>query len=371
MIYDIRQELRDFTYITSVYKYIASYNLKGHQIGRKIGDMLEILTLGGIRKCPALCSHLDTEGKLEGFTTAGHKVEFGFYHNIENKTGLFGAIECKCVGVEETTSGKGQACLRRLHDQERFALEFHGRWMDEPIVETISLSSHTDTSAVLILKNKKEAAAQAVTISVGENIKIVVDENQNLMHTTPNGSMLKEIPGIIRICKTIKFDHISGDVCQFSLYNCLTGPQTIEKAKQASFVAMDLRKKIDGHWGKEELPEADKHMNFLHVICEFSHWEKKSRSVIETCIDHNIIVPDAVLIKAFQVFEEKFGAKHMLDMISKNKYMEKQEVQSAIENVFRHFDDHIFYDIALETYVQFDYCNKKLIVTPQKRAVHL
>lgn len=305
MIYDIKQELRDFTYITSVYKYIASYNLKGHQIGRKIGDMLEILTLGGIRRCPALCAHLDTEGRLEGFTTAGHKVEFGFYHNVKYKTGLFGAIECKCVGVEETTAGKGISYFRTLRDQGCFSLEFHGRWMDEPLIETISLLSHTDTSAVLVLKNEKENVSHTIPICVGENIRLIVDEDQNLMHTTPNGSMLKEIPGIIRICKTIKLSRISEDICHFTLHNCLTGPQTIEKAKQASFVAMDLRKKIDGHWGKEELSQADKHMNFLHVICEFSHWEKKSRSVIEACIDHNIIVPDAVIIKAFQVFEQR------------------------------------------------------------------
>lgn len=56
MIYDITQELRDFTYITSVYKCIAAYNLKGHQIGRKIGDMLEILTMGGVYQNPALLS---------------------------------------------------------------------------------------------------------------------------------------------------------------------------------------------------------------------------------------------------------------------------------------------------------------------------
>ena len=41
-----------------------------------------------------------------------------------------------------------------------------------------------------------------------------------------------------------------------------------------------------------------KKMNFIHVICEFSHWEEKSRNVITTCIDHNLIVPDAVLIKS-------------------------------------------------------------------------
>lgn len=120
MIYDITQELRDFTYITSVYKCIAAYNLKGHQIGRKIGDMLEILTMGGVYQNPALLSRLDTEGKLEGYTTAGHKVEFGFYKNVREKQGLFGAVECKCVGVEETTAGKGQNCLRKIKVGESF-----------------------------------------------------------------------------------------------------------------------------------------------------------------------------------------------------------------------------------------------------------
>ena len=68
MIYDITQELRDFTYITSVYKCIAAYNLKGHQIGRKVGDMLEILTMGGIYKNADLLSKLNTEGRLDGYT---------------------------------------------------------------------------------------------------------------------------------------------------------------------------------------------------------------------------------------------------------------------------------------------------------------
>jgi len=346
MIYDINLELRDFTYITSVYKCIAAYNLKGHQIGRKIGDMLEILTMGGVYNCPELLEHLDTEGKLEGFTTAGHKVEFGFYHNPRRKTGLFGAVECKCVGVEETTAGKGHSYLRKLHNGEAFLLEFNGRWMDNRITQTITLLSHNGDTATVRLTNSKNDTTQDITMSVGQNIKIVVDENQNLLNTTPNGNMLNEIPGIIRICKTIKLDNITTDICQFSLYNCLTGPQTIEKAKQASLVAMDLRKKIDGHWGKEEVNPDSRRMTFLHVICEFSHWEEKSRNVIKTCIDHNIIIPDVVLIKAFEVFEEKFGTQNMLDMISKNNYENRSDVRDAVSEVFTFFEEHIYYDIA-------------------------
>lgn len=78
MIIDINSELRDFTYITNVYKCIANYNLKGHQIGREIGDMLEVLTMSAIYQNANLAERLSIEKRLEGYTTAGHKVEFGF-----------------------------------------------------------------------------------------------------------------------------------------------------------------------------------------------------------------------------------------------------------------------------------------------------
>lgn len=157
MIYDITQELRDFTYITSVYKCIAAYNLKGHQIGRKIGDMLEILTMGGVYQNPALLSRLDTEGKLEGYTTAGHKVEFGFYKNVREKQDLFGAVECKCVGVEETTAGKGQNCLRKIKVGESFSIDFNGRWMNTQISQTIKLLNQTADGITVELTNSNIA----------------------------------------------------------------------------------------------------------------------------------------------------------------------------------------------------------------------
>ena len=362
MIYNINDELRDFTYITSVYKCISAYNLKGHQIGRKIGDMLEILTMGGIYNCPELLARLNREGELEGFTTAGHKVEFGFYDDARNKRGLFGAVECKCVGVEETNAGKGQAYIREVQDNGSFTIGFKGQWMTSKIVQTVTVISHLGNSAVIRLSNNITPSTTDITISVGENIKIVVDENENLLHTTPHGNMFEEIPGIIRLCKKIKLDAIHEETSRFLLYDCLAGPQTIEKAKQASLVAMDLRKKIDGHWGKEEVPDDKKKMNFITVICEFSHWEEKSRNVITTCIDDNLIVPDAVLIKAFEVFEETFGIQNMLDMIRKNSYAENDDVRKAIGQVFEHFENHVFYDIAKNSYVRFAYQEGKLVV---------
>lgn len=361
MIVNMQNELREFTYITNLYKCIANYNLMGHQIGRKVGDMLEILTMGVVYQNSTLRTHLDTEGKLEGFTSAGHKVEFGFFDNPRRKDGLFGAIECKCVGVEETKFTSGH--IKNLSPNSSFDISMSGQWMTNSITATVKLISITGNTGLLEITNSKDNRTQQIQVSAGDNIKLIVDENENFLNTTPHGNMLAEIPGIIRICKTIKVDSISNTSIKFSLWNCLTGPQTIEKAKQASLVAMDLRKKIDGHWGKEDVNQANKLMTFIHVLCEFSHWEEKSRNVIKTCIDHNLVVPDEILIYAFKCFEDHFGTANMLPYISKKKFETDPQVRSVINDVLAYFDNHILYDIEQNGYVTIECNNNSLSVT--------
>lgn len=367
MIVNINNELRDFTYITSVYKCISNYNLKGHQIGRKIGDMLEILTMGAIYQNTDLVNCLSIEKKLEGYTTAGHKVEFGFFHTIDGKNSLFGAIECKCVGVEETTSGKKEKYLRKLKPHQSFNLDFSARWQPSPITFSFKVNGiNNDTVEISVSANSEPALNNSFHMKVNDNIKVIIDEKNHCIVTSPDGNMLHEVPGIIRILKTIRLKEIninSNDVI-FALYDCLTGPQTIEKAKQASLVAMDLRKKIDGFWGKEEIPAGEKNMTFIHVICEYSHWEQKSRNVIRTCIDHNVIVPDAIINKAFEVFEEYFGIHDMLDHISKKQYIDNPHVKDAVNYILSFFENRVFYDIELNSYIKFNYANNALIVQP-------
>lgn len=365
MIVDIDSELRDFTYITSVYKCISNYNLRGHQIGRKIGDMLEILTMGAVYQDPQLVERLSTEERLEGYTTAGHKVEFGFFNVSQGRRQLFGAIECKCVGVEETTAGKNNRHLRKIRENESFTIDFSGRWQPSPITFRLKVQRiiNNGTVEAEITANSSPALHRSFVFHAGENIKVVIDENNHCLATTAHGNMLDEIPSIIRTCKTIRFQEILNGAAVFALFDCLTGPQTIEKAKQASLVAMDLRKKVDGYWGKEEIPAGQRHMTFVHVLCEFSHWEKKSRNVIKTCIDHNVIVPDAVIIKAFEVFEERFRER-MLDRISKREFERNPQVRQAIDDILTYYENRVFYDIEVKRYVSFTYSNASLAVIP-------
>ncbi|HFU3942893.1 TPA: hypothetical protein ACGO2T_002034 [Streptococcus suis] len=332
----------------------------GHQIGRKIGDMLEIITMGMVYRTPNLLKSLDIEGKLEGYTSAAHKVEFGFFSNLEDKTGLFGAIECKCVGVEETKLSKDNT--RTLKIGEKFDIPLNGQWTDSKLNISIKLTKIENDSITLKVSNDKDNSVKMLYLTDRHNFKIALDEDEKLFITSPDGDMLTEIPTIIRILRTIKVNKIEANSCTLALFSCLTGPQTIEKAKQASLVAMDLRKKIDGFWGKEDVNACDKKMNFVHVLCEFSHWEEKSRNVIRTCIDHNIIIPDAVLIYAFKLFEENFGINNMLDNISKKKFVDSQEVRDAVYRVLDHFENHVLYDIDIKEYVKFENSSNRLVV---------
>ena len=100
--------------LSDVFKYISFYRSAGHQIGRKVGDMLEVLTYGALHYDENLKKRLHIEPNLYGFSDAGHKVEFlitkdvntnllkgGSVTNLENYIGF---IECKKVGVEQTVS---------------------------------------------------------------------------------------------------------------------------------------------------------------------------------------------------------------------------------------------------------------------------
>lgn len=362
MIIDMTTELRDYTYITNIYKCISNYNLMGHQIGRKIGDMLEILTMGSIYNNEDLKKHLATEGKLEGYTSAEHKVEFGFFDDPKKKKNLFGAIECKCVGVEETKATSGHTQTLKVGDS--FDILFNPHWLEEQIKVTITLKEIHDTSATVELTNTQDDRCHTILIPIENNIKLIIDEHQKFLNTTPNGDMLTEIPSIIRMCKTVKLKSISKTDCTFTLWNCLTGPQTIEKAKQASLVAMDLRKKTDGCWGKEDLTEDKKTFTFIHVLCEFSHWEEKSRNVIRTCIDHNLLIPDAILIHAFNSFEGKFGTADMRDFITKKQFEKNPVVRELVFEILNHFDNHILYDIEQNQYVNIILQDNKLQINP-------
>lgn len=108
---DLTEDRPDYVHLSDVFKYISHYRRAGHQIGRKVGDMLEVVTLAAIYLDNNARQRLVLEPKLYGFSGAGHKVEFGLFHLDEQgkpkteMSDLAGFVECKKVGVEQTIDG--------------------------------------------------------------------------------------------------------------------------------------------------------------------------------------------------------------------------------------------------------------------------
>lgn len=112
---------RNLLHLSNVYKYIQQYGIKGHTIGRKVGDLVELLTYA------YLCSKKDFVGKIKrekrimGFSGAAHKVEFVIVCD-DREVGL---IECKRVGVEVTTLQSLKT--KSLEEGESAAFSFNPR----------------------------------------------------------------------------------------------------------------------------------------------------------------------------------------------------------------------------------------------------
>jgi hypothetical protein len=340
------------THLSDVFKYISHFRHAGHQVGRKVGDMLEVLTYAALTADPDLGARLHIEPKLYGFCDAGHKVEFAVLANptgkvekageIRDPARLIGFIECKKVGVEQTTrlsfktAHKDQDYLfsgghslttvfsRKLREKVRFMVHFH-------VKEGNALE-------VSVLENGTEVLRETVT--TGHRIMFAMTANH--LRVLGNGQSLRDIQEPLLSCHVLDFTRVHEGTAKVILNDCLAGPQTPEKAKQASFVALDVRKL---RYGQFDRRDEERQFVSVLVLTEFSHWEPKSINVVRACLDKVVVVPDSILVDAFERFEAAFGPV-FYDRIAKDKFETDPEVRRIALEVIRDNDNgKIFQDI--------------------------
>lgn len=288
--------------LSDIFKFTQGLGQKGHQIGRKVGDAIELLTLGIINLNSNLTKHLIIENGVEGATTAKHKVEFSFY-NLENEKpskkaeDLFGLIECKKVGVEQTVKQNFKTWKSQPENKKDF-FETNGysftispsnknyKW------KILVTPSDVQGNNLLVQTSKIESEEEDIeanfTFNCNNNsqILIAVDVNYDLHILGPN-QILSEIEISLNKCVIIQtISTKQGKVSRINVNESLPGPQTPEKAKQASFVSLDVRKRVLGRFDKTD----DKSFISILVIGEASHWEDKSRAMIRLCNDYNLIL---------------------------------------------------------------------------------
>lgn len=367
-------------YLSDVFKFTQGLGQKGHQIGRKVGDAIELLTLGMINLHPELTTYLEIEDGVEGATSAKHKVEFSFYKlNADGQPSkiseeLFGIIECKKVGVEQTIKQNYKQWLTIAANKRNFHLTDGYDFTISPSatafkwsIKIIGENADGGNIKVEIVKIEDGAVIETETkrfnCAVNQQLLIAVNANNELFLLGPN-EKLSQVEGFIHKCIIIEIKKINGNnITEINVNESLPGPQTPEKAKQASFVSLDVRKKVLGQFDKSE----NKAFISILVIGEASHWEEKSRSMVRLCNDYNLIVPDKILVYLFSKFEEKFGENYQ-DKITKTKYRDSADVRDIITEIITHFEKKILSEMETGVFMQFKYENidnhNRLIVAP-------
>lgn len=338
-------------YLSKVFRFIFAYGQKGHQIGRKVGDALEIAVFALIARDKELSKYLVVENGVEGASGAKHKVEFAFY-KLENgkptkkPKDLFGLIECKKVGAEVTVRQSFKTWQKNNHkpfhatDGYSFGLSTNGGSVD---VSIKSLSEKGSNISIGI-----GSKINRYFVEQGDILLMAIDITGELfvLDAVEDFYKLKEN---VKRCLVITIKETAGEkVSKILVEECLTGPQTPEKAKQASFVSLDVRKKVMGTFDPQK---GNGTFTSSLVIGEISHWEEKSRSMIKLCNDFNLFVPDEIIIEIFEKFQKAFSASFQ-DMMTKSHYKDNEQVRSILEDIIRSHEGKILMDLATNKYVQ-------------------
>lgn len=358
------------TNLSDVFKYISHFRHAGHQVGRKVGDMLEVLTYASIARDNEILSRLQVEPKLFGFSDAGHKVEFTILDearynedgkptpinggSITDTDQIIGFIECKKVGVEQTVNGTFKKAFTK-HDNRSFKVPFDAVFNVNFSPRGADVKHKFEVSFCNNKINIKEDGTDEQVLSEelhsGHRIIFALSD-LNTVSIIGNDGSLRDFNQTLKNCRILEIIDIKDDYYVAILNDCLAGPQTPEKAKQSSFVALDVRRKRFGSFDKRE---SESEMLSVLVMTEFSHWEEKSQNMIRACIDRNFVIEDNLIIDAFVRFEEKFG-DDFYNRITKDSFENDNDVRElALQivnekngRIFRDIDDNRLYTLTIE-----------------------
>lgn len=307
--------------LSEVFKYISQFRHAGHQVGRKVGDMLELLTYSAMCGSKELHARIQVEPKLFGFSGAGHKVEFAIRNapswkadgspliknggSITDPKKIIGFVECKKVGVEQTVNSTFKRNTvdhrgpgRKIPYEEKLSVSFNPRNID--VAHKYAITFDKKPSITVVSENDGQTVLSSALSNDYRVIFTLAEDGRS--EVLDNNQSLRDVDYSLQGCRILDIFRIEND-CIFGIINdCLTGPQTPEKAKQASFVALDIRKERFNSFDKRE---NETECISILVLTEFSHWEEKSQNMIKSSIDYNLVVPDALIVQAFQEFESK------------------------------------------------------------------
>lgn len=242
----------------------------GRTVGRKIGVVQEVLLRWYLEDSYLLRRRMYLEQKLQGASGASHKVEFSWY--------AIAPIHGLSPGAEiEGTSGLTLGSVDPSSDRVRICGPWGGTgiWLGAggPTPRSGALRSHLDERHI--------------------DLRVVSSEPDVHIDVVDRSRLLASLES-----KRVGAQRFS------SSENLGSGIQTIEKAKQASLVAVDIDIHYNGSVKPLQDPQAQKGTISIVALGNGVHWTAKDRAVLGTYVDYTYLVKDAAIIRYARYIQE-------------------------------------------------------------------
>ncbi len=362
--------------LSDTFKYISCFRHAGHQVGRKVGDMLEVLTYAALARNSEIAARLQIEPKLYGYSEAGHKVEFiinreAVYDTegkpiiknggeIRNTEEIVAFVECKKVGVEQTINTSFKKKFNKNGNSKNYIIPFGEelsiKYRNGTNKYRVVFEKSDDSALVKVFDNDEEVISDPLVDEYRLIFALCEDRSCKLIG---NQSSLRDLDKKLKDCRILEINGYNDKGALALLNNCLAGPQTPEKAKQSSFVALDVRKR---RYDSFDMNPLEKDMLSILVLTEFSHWEEKSQNMINACIDINLVVEDELIVEAFMLFEDQFGSS-FYDMITKDNLLKDENVRRIAFSIVDKYEGKFFRDIKDDELKKFIIDDGRILVT--------
>jgi hypothetical protein len=244
----------------------------GRTVGRKIGVVQETLLRWYLEDDETLRRRMFLEQQLEGRSGARHKVEFSWYA-ITPYDGL--------VQGGEVPGTHGLSIVRIDPVQER--VQIRGPWHGRDIW----------------------IAAGHLTPRSGPLREHLDRHNLDIRVRKANGDVDIDVVDRSRLLASLESKRVGAQ--RFSGSDKLgSGIQTIEKAKQASLVAIDLDLRHNGSVKPLEGPNQKTTISVV-ALGNGVHWTSKDRAVLRTYVDFTYLVKDKAIIRYIKFVLDQCG----------------------------------------------------------------
>jgi hypothetical protein len=255
--------------ISDIFYYFSEHTdiESGRKVGRKIGTVQEILVRKFLLTDPRVMRAIVYEPRVQGRSRATHKVEFVFYQPLEvisvarGGTARFGSFEGLKVLVEQAPTGS-----HRTYAKVRVSF-----------ADELGPSLRANVNIVYPLPNRNGRRYGLTVSSVQPNVTEVC----LLDMTSPVASIESKRVGAQRFKDSDKLG---------------AGIQTIEKAKQASLVAVDFDLNFNETLLCQSPPGPRKYKSIV-ALGNGVHWTEHDLAVLETYVDHTYLVRDEAIIR--------------------------------------------------------------------------